>query len=96
MLKEKRPRPAACPNARVIPETNETSWNADPNKFDFRDGTKPPIPTLTKTLLTERLTMKVNRPNREPNVYTILAATHGWVRVERRVRRGHELMELKP
>ena len=31
------------------------------------EGTKPPIPTLTKTQLTERLTMKVNRPNREPD-----------------------------
>ena len=51
----------------MMPERNETSWNSEPNKFDFRDGTKPPNPTLTKTLMTERLTVKVNRPNREPD-----------------------------
>ena len=34
----------------------------------------------------ERLTNKVNRPNRESNVADMDAATHGWVRVEREVR----------
>ena len=67
MVNEKHPHPAACPNDRVMPDRNETSRNSDPtNLISAKErNTKS---DFNKDPDGQRLTMKVNRPDREPDV----------------------------
>ena len=44
MLRDKRPRPLACPNARVMRESEEALWNAEP--AEFLDPRRNEIPNL--------------------------------------------------